>query len=91
MLRSYSVGKLAATKSRRLKPPEIEDRAIPDHWKVDFIAGTASKNTISALAERSSGNVILLHQPDDHESGKAQGVIIKKMATLLKLMRNSLT
>lgn len=50
----YRVGKLTATKSRRIKQPEMEDRVIPGHWKEDSIMGTASKNTISTLAERSS-------------------------------------
>lgn len=55
------------------------------------IAGTERKSAIGTLVERSSRNVILLNQPDDRDSGKVQEAIVRKMARLPKLMRNSLT
>lgn len=73
------------------RPPEVEDRAVPGHWEGDLITGAASKSAIGTLVERSSRNVILLHLPDGHGSGKVQEAIVRKMARLPKLMRNSLT
>lgn len=73
------------------RPPEVEDRAVPGHWEGDLITGAANKSAIGTLVERSSRNVILLHLPDGHDSGKVQEAIVRKMARLPKLMRNSLT
>ena len=73
------------------RPPEVEDRAVPGHWEGDLITGAANKSAIGTLVERSSRNVILLHLPDGHGSGKVQEAIVRKMARLPKLMRNSLT
>ena len=73
------------------RPPEVEDRAVPGHWEGDLITGAANKSAIGTLVERLSRNVILLHLPDGHGSGKVQEAIVRKMARLPKLMRNSLT
>ena len=73
------------------RPPEVEDRAVPGHWEGDLITGAANKSAIGTLVERSSRNVILLHLPDGHGSGKVQEAIVRKMARLPTLMRNSLT
>lgn len=73
------------------RPPEVEDRAVPGHWEGDLITGAANRSAIGTLVERTSRNVILLHLPDGHDSGKVQRAIVKKMARLPKLMRNSLT
>lgn len=73
------------------RPPEVEDRAVPGHWEGDLITGAANKSAIGTLVERSSRNVILLHLPDGHGSAKVQEAIVRKMARLPKLMRNSLT
>lgn len=73
------------------RPPEAEDRAVPGHWEGDLITGAANKSAIGTLVERSSRNVILLHLPDGHGSGKVQEAIARKMARLPRLMRNSLT
>ena len=73
------------------RPPEAEDRAVPGHWEGDLITGAANKSAIGTLVERSSRNVILLHLPDGHDSGKVQEAIVRKMRDLPGLMRNSLT
>ncbi len=73
------------------RPPEVEDRAVPGRWEGDLITGAANKSAIGTPVERSSRNVILLHLPDGRGSGKVQEAIVRKMARLPKLMRNSLT
>ena len=73
------------------RPAEVEDRAVPGHWEGDLITGAANKSAIGTLVERSSRNVILLHLPDGHDSGKVQEAIVRKMRGLPGLMRNSLT
>lgn len=73
------------------RPPEVEDRAVPGHWEGDLVTGAANKSAIDTLVERSSRNVILLHLPNGHGSGKVQAAIARKMARLPKLMRNSPT
>ncbi len=72
------------------RPPEVEGRAVPGHWEGDLIADAANKGAMGTLAERSSRNVILPHLPDGHGSGEAQEAIVRKMAGLPKLMRDSL-
>lgn len=73
------------------RPPEVEDRAVPGHWEGDLITGAANRSAIGTLVERTSRNVILLYLPDGHDAGKVQEAIVRKMAGLPKLMRNSLT
>lgn len=73
------------------RPAEVEDRAVPGHWEGDLITGAANRSAIGTLVERASRNVILLHLPDGHDSGKVQEAIIRKMRGLPGLMRNSLT
>lgn len=73
------------------RPPEIEDRAIPGHWEGDLITGTRNQSAIGTLVERATRFTILLHLPDGHDAEHVQQAIIDKMASLPKLLRNSLT
>ncbi|RHG79446.1 IS30 family transposase [Bifidobacterium pseudocatenulatum] len=73
------------------RPPEIEDRAVPGHWEGDLITGSRNKSAIGTLVERTTGFTILLHLPDGHDAEHVQQAIIDKMASLPKLLRNSLT
>lgn len=73
------------------RPPEIEDRAVPGHWEGDLITGSRNKSAIGTLVERTTRFTILLHLPDGHDAEHVQQAIIDKMASLSKLLRNSLT
>ena len=73
------------------RPAEVGDRAIPSHWEGDLIRGAASKSAIGTLVERPTRFTILLHLPDGHDAGHVQQAVIRKMRSLPKLLRNSLT
>ena len=73
------------------RPPEIEDRAVPGHWEGDLITGSRNKSAIGTPVERTTKFTILLHLPDGHDAEHVQQAIIDKMASLPKLLRNSLT
>ena len=71
-------------------PPEIEDRTAPGHWEGDPITGSRNKSAIGTPVERTTRFTILLHLPDEHDAEHVQQAIIDKMASLPKLLRNSL-
>ncbi|WP_238548422.1 IS30 family transposase [Bifidobacterium biavatii] len=73
------------------RPAQVEDRAVPGHWEGDLICGTANRSAIGTLVERSTRFTILLHLPDGHDAEHVQQAIIRKMRSLPKLLRNSLT
>lgn len=73
------------------QPAEAEDRAVPGHWEGDLITGSRNKSAIGTLVERTTRFTILLHLPDGHDAEHVQQAIIDKMASLPKLLRDSLT
>ena len=73
------------------RPPEIEDRAVPGHWEGDLITGSRNKSAIGTPVERTTRFTIPLRLPDGHDAEHVQQAIIDKMASLPKLLRNSLT
>ena len=73
------------------RPPEIEDRAVPGHWEDDLITGSRNKSAIGTPVERATKFTIPLRLPDGHDAEHVQQAIIDKMASLPKLLRNSLT
>ena len=73
------------------QPAEVEDRAVPGHWKGDLITGTRNQSAIGTLVERTTRFTILLHLPDGHDAGQVQQAIVRKMRNLPRLLRNSLT
>ena len=73
------------------RPAQVEDRAIPGHWEGDLILGAGNKSAVGTLVERSTRFVILLHLPGRHDAETVQDAIIRKMRTLPKTLRNTLT
>ena len=73
------------------RPAEVGDRAIPGHWEGDLILGAGNKSAVGTLVERSTRFVILPHPPGRHDAETVQDAIIRKMRTLPKTLRNTLT
>lgn len=73
------------------RPAQAEDRAIPGHWEGDLILGAGNKSAVGTLVERSTRFVILLHLPGRHDAEAVQDAIIRKMRSLPKTLRNTLT
>ena len=63
----------------------------PGPLEGDLITGSRNKSAIGTLVERTTRFTILLHLPDGHDAEHVQQAIIDKMASLPKLLRNSLT
>jgi IS30 family transposase len=57
-----SRGQIVDALSIRERPAEIEDRAIPGHWKGDLLGGTRN-SYIATLVERHSRFTILVKVP----------------------------
>ena len=73
------------------RPAQVEDRAIPGHWEGDLILGAGNKSAVGTLVERSTRFAILLHLPGRHDAETVQDAIIRKMRSLPKILRASLT
>ena len=50
--------------SIHVRPPEVNDRLMPDHWGGDLIKGVGNKPTVGVLVERSTRLVPLARMPD---------------------------
>jgi IS30 family transposase len=74
-----------------VRPPEVEDRAVPGHWEGDLIVGKDSGSAIGTLVERASRFTLLLHLPADHGALALQQAMVAKMAQLPAILRQTLT
>ena len=57
-------GQLPDMLSIHVRPPAVEDRALPGHWEGDFIKGAGNRSAVGVLVERSS-RLVLLAKMDD--------------------------
>lgn len=72
-----------------LRPPEVEDRAIPGHWEGDLIAGSANTH-IATLVERASRFTMLV-KVDGKDTKTVVSALSKQVKKLPRHLRQSLT
>ena len=84
-------GPLRDVVSISMRPPGIEDRAVPGHWEGDLIMGSLNASAIGTLVERATGFLCLLHLPGDHTALTIQSAICEQMAALPESLRKTLT
>jgi IS30 family transposase len=83
-------GQLPDMLSIHVRPPEVEDRALPGHWEGDFIKGAGNRSAVGVLVERSS-RLVLLAKMDDATAASALTGYTRQLNSIAEPMRQSLT
>ncbi len=83
-------GQLADMLSIHVRPPEVDDRALPGHWEGDFIKGAGNRSAVGVLVERSS-RLVLLAKMDDATAASALDGYTRKLNGIAAPLRQSLT
>jgi transposase, IS30 family len=73
------------------RPAEANDRKVPGFWEGDLIIGKGNKSQIATLVERTTRFVMLVRIPYDRNADRVAALLAKKMETLPKFLRNSVT
>jgi IS30 family transposase len=82
-------GQIIDAASIRERPAEIEDRAVPDHWKGDLLSG--GKNThVATLVERRS-RFLMLVQVDGKDTESVVDALVRQVQQLPQGLMSSLT
>ncbi len=81
-------GQLTDMVSIHVRPPAVEDRALPGHWEGDFLKGAGNRSAVGVLVERSS-RLVLLAKMDDATA--ALTGYTRKLNGIAAPMRPSLT
>ena len=63
--------------SIHVRPPEVEDRAMPGHWEGDFIKGAGNKSSAGVLVERTNRPVLLAKMDDATAASALAGLSAK--------------
>jgi IS30 family transposase len=83
-------GQLPDMLSIHVRPPAVEDRALPGHWEGDFIKGAGNRSAVGVLVERSS-RLVLLAKMDDATAASALTGYTRQLNAVAEPMRQSLT
>jgi IS30 family transposase len=73
------------------RPPEVADRAVPEHWEGDLIVGLGHRSAVGTLVERTSRFVLLLHLPDDHTASTVETAMRRAIMKHPSELRRSVT
>lgn len=73
------------------RPKEAEDRAVPGFWEGDLIIGKNNRSQIATLVERTTRFVMLVRIPYDRNAERVAYLLGKKMETLPRFLRGSVT
>jgi IS30 family transposase len=83
-------GQIPDMVSIHVRPPEVDDRAMPGHWEGDLIKGAGNKSAVGVLVERSSRLVLLARMQDATAESALAGFTVK-LRSIAEPMRLSLT
>ncbi len=83
-------GQRAEMMSIHVRPPEVDDRALPGHWEGDFIKGAGNRSAVGVLVERRS-RLVLLAKMDDATAASALEGYTRKLNGIAAPLRQSLT
>ena len=74
--------------SIHLRPPEIEDRLMPDYWEGNLIKGKNNASAVGALVERTSGYLVLVKMNDATVASAVEGFSAALNGMPLKLRKS---
>ena len=73
------------------RPPEVADRAVPDHWEGDLLVGQQGRSFIATLVERQTRYVLLARLGSDRSTDHVIAALKTRIADLPSHLVRSLT